>query len=401
MAKQKKENGEIKFSDKDDMKPHSEAKVALYGEYLKKYLAILSNAKFTSKLNIYDVFCGTGIYKNGKFGSPVRAFKAIQESRNFLIKNNLKVTPISLNINDGNPKSVDKVSLYLTQLNKEDRCCDLQITNLDASDAFKNIIAQLSSKSSRERSLIFIDPTGYKVIHRENLLTLLKLNTEVVLFLPVSFMYRFKEVVQKDYNKAAYVHLRRFLYEFFDESHPIRQEKEMDVFEFINHLEEALRFENTFYTTSFFLQRNTNNYYALFFITSNILGLQRIIDAKWEIDPEQGRGFVYEADAIPSQLPLFPEIKPPFFKLRMEELERKITLYISNNQNCTNCDLYQFVLTEGFRTPHANQVIKKLRQEPKIQVIDLETNKEVRGHGTYLDYDHFKNKHQRVAFKML
>ena len=62
-----------KISAKDVMKPHSEAKVLFYQKYLDIKLMILVCAHFTREIHIYDLFCGRGIYADGKKGSPIRA----------------------------------------------------------------------------------------------------------------------------------------------------------------------------------------------------------------------------------------------------------------------------------------------------------------------------------------
>ena len=61
--------------------PHTRAKLELYEKYLNRYLAILSRSQWISKINIYDIFCGTGIYKDGKAGSPIIAFNLIEKNR--------------------------------------------------------------------------------------------------------------------------------------------------------------------------------------------------------------------------------------------------------------------------------------------------------------------------------
>ncbi|MBK7882939.1 MAG: hypothetical protein IPJ81_03330 [Chitinophagaceae bacterium] len=53
------------------MLEHSKAKIELLEKYLQKYLNIISNDGFTNKINLFDLFCGEGIYENGGEGSPV------------------------------------------------------------------------------------------------------------------------------------------------------------------------------------------------------------------------------------------------------------------------------------------------------------------------------------------
>ena len=57
---------------------HSKAKVDFYKKYLEKYLGILFQSTYIEEINIYDLFCGIGIYENGKKGSPIVAFECIK-----------------------------------------------------------------------------------------------------------------------------------------------------------------------------------------------------------------------------------------------------------------------------------------------------------------------------------
>lgn len=401
MPRKAQKGKEVKFTEADEMQPHSEAKVALYRTYIEKYLAILSVAKFITQINIFDVFCGTGIYKNGKSGSPVAAYQAIIRTRKLMGDMNRPFKPIALIVNDGNPQSVSKVSAHLSALNAKESCCSLEFHNLDAKGMFTRTIDSLKTQDSSVRSLVFIDPTGYKDIHLENLNTLLKYKTEVILFLPVSFMYRFKGAVQKDYDNPSYVHLRRFIQEFFDEHHPIRKGDSMGVFQFINYLVEAFKFNGTYYSTSFFLQRNKANFYALFFITSNILGLERIIDTKWELDPYAGSGFVYEDIGYSQQLPLFADDKSTASGAKMRELEEFVEGMIQNNADCNNLMLYSWVLLKDFRIPQALQILIKWQESGRLLVWDVEKNKEARKKSFYLNYDYYKTNQIKATFKLI
>ncbi len=55
---------------KNNVLPHTQAKLDLYKTYLKIYFSVLGNVSFVKKINIFDIFCGTGIYDDGKIGSP-------------------------------------------------------------------------------------------------------------------------------------------------------------------------------------------------------------------------------------------------------------------------------------------------------------------------------------------
>ncbi len=60
-----RKNGMAKKDVKTNLLNHSEAKVRILGEYLKRYLNIISNDGYTQLIKIFDLFCGEGIYENG------------------------------------------------------------------------------------------------------------------------------------------------------------------------------------------------------------------------------------------------------------------------------------------------------------------------------------------------
>jgi len=394
-------DGEIQFTEKHDMKPHSEAKVTLYRVYIERYLAIIGLVPSFTKINVYDVFCGTGIYRNGKFGSPIVAYNAIQKTKGFFESTNKIFKTTTLTVNDGNIQSIGIVSSYLSGLNKENPCCKLDFHNKDASEMIDIIIERIKREPKTERNLIFIDPTGYKEIHRDDILKLMRFGTsEVILFLPVSHIHRFSNSAQQNEHNAGFRPLKGFIHEFFEESHPIRQGKELDVHQFVEHISEALKF-GKYYATSFFLQRNAANYYALFFITSNLLGLEKIIEAKWKIDPERGEGFLQEVKLSESQMPIFPEVEKTISNSRLTQLKSLLTDFITSKSNCSNCELYEYTLTKGFRPTHANQILTEWQNNKAISVLDIETNQPARKKSFYLNYDCYKINRNRVVFKFL
>ena len=66
--------------------PHSKAKLDLYRSYLEKYFAILGLAKGITKINLYDIFCGIGLYEDGNIGSPLIAVDCVKENNELFEK---------------------------------------------------------------------------------------------------------------------------------------------------------------------------------------------------------------------------------------------------------------------------------------------------------------------------
>jgi three-Cys-motif partner protein len=182
--------------------PHSQAKLDLFKSYLEKYLPILTLAKGITKINIYDIFCGSGVYEDGNIGSPLIAVECVRKTNQLMDKNNWTKKPITLSINDGEKGKIDNVKNLFNDVKIDN--LSLSFFNLDADDMLDKVISDINSFSTKERNLMFIDPYGYSHIDKGRILRLLKnARTEIVLFLPVMHMYRFSEIAILDQERKC------------------------------------------------------------------------------------------------------------------------------------------------------------------------------------------------------
>jgi three-Cys-motif partner protein len=383
-------------SAKEIMYPHSQAKLDYYQSYLKRYLPILRLAGFTEKIYIFDVFCGTGIYEDGTKGSPILAFEAIKNSYYNLSGKSL--TPVCLCANDLDSDKINGVKKYLSDKNKK-KYCDLGFYNKDASEFLDQIVKFVDTQNSASRNLVLIDPYGYKNIKKADLRRLLsKKNTEIILFLPISNIYRFSGKVLQETDKCI-VGLRDFIYSFFpDENHPMRNGKASCEKEFIEHIRTALNFDDEYYSTSFYLQRdNKGHYFAMFSITSNLKGLEKIVEVKWNLNDETGEGF----ELPKPMLGLFDdEFKEKTRDDQFNKLKNLVVDFISNKSIVNNKELYEFTLRNMFLIKHCNEVLKDLQKMGKIAVFDVEKNREARKGAFYLSYNNFTSKNVKVNISL-
>lgn len=210
--------------------------------------------------------------------------------------------------------------------------------------------------------------------------------TEIILFLPISHMQRFTDVAVKDEKEMAqYKPLRDFIDGFFpDPNHPIRQNT-VSVKEYIRYVTEALRLDSDIYTTSFYLERDKNKstFFALFFISPNIYGFEKILEVKWGLDEEAGRGF-----NIPERIGDLFEKEMALESKQNNALRLKKLLEEHLPKGRTNKEIYEFVLRNEFLPKHANEVLRKIQEEnPNFKVIDFNTGKPVRKGAFYIDHN--------------
>lgn len=382
-----------KKSAKDVMLPHSAAKVAFYRSYLEKLLSIMSVAKYFTRVNIFDVFCGRGVYADGGHGSPIQAMEAIKKVRENYPSN----TEFRLYLNDVVKKYVLGVKEYINEHFQADGLCKVKYLNAPAIRLFKELEAFLLTMPKTSKNLLFIDPYGYKDIHKNTLKRMMANDrTEILLFLPISFMHRFTHYAfDGNANKGA-LPLREFISEFFPEGHPVRSDEPMDVKQYIRELTKAFSFGGKYYTTSYFIERDSKNYFAVFFMTTNILGLEKAVDTMWELDEIEGKGF-HQADSVSRQTTMFDEFfKEEDHKARMEYLRLLIVAFLGKRAR-SNAEIYEFILQQGYRVPHVNEVLRSLQNEELIEVKMCDNGKMARKGAFYVNYSNAKDRRMPKA----
>lgn len=375
--------------------PHSQAKLGLYEKYLEHYLRVLSLASFCTKINLYDIFCGVGLYEDGNIGSPLIAAKRIKANNAFLKDLGKGLKPVGLTINDNQS---DKIESVKELLEKEDlEICKPLYYNLDADEMLDVVITQVNSFSNTEKNLIFIDPYGYSNIQKNKLEKLLKNNnTEIVLFLPVMQMYRFTTVALNDYERSCYANLRTFIKTFFPPDHTIHNDKIENIFEYINEIKKALSFNNRFYTSSHYIERDAGNYYALFYISPHIYGLDKMVEAKWSADPVTGKGFKQQ----PIQQSIFEtQFKEIDKRKQIDYLKSQILAELRRKQNLNNLEIYVLTLQNEFKPSHANGVLKDLLKLRAIKAFGPNNTLFLKEDGFGISYKDFSSKNIKVVFK--
>jgi three-Cys-motif partner protein len=376
----------MKLDVKKTLQIHSKAKVDFYKTYLERYVAILCQSQYIRHIRIYDVFCGMGIYEDGGKGSPVVAYdtiKSIYEAHK--VTNN---TEITLTINDKSPERIAKVNEYINS--HKHTYCKVCSYNLDIIQLLEKIVPEIISTPTDTRNLVFIDPYGYKDIKKELLQNLMKNGrTEVILFLPISHMQRFTNAAMQDEDSITqYEPLRNFVYSFFpQENHPIRKIT-VRAKEYIQYLADALKFDNQYFATSYYIERDKANYFALFFMSSNIFGFEKILDVKWTLDEEHGGGFKLPE---PTGNLFAEEFSLETKNDNARKLKAKLEEVLKRPQ--TNNELYEIVLRNEFLPKHANEVLRDMQQNnPRFTVINIATGKNARKNSFYLSYQHYKEE---------
>jgi len=362
---------------------HSEAKVRLLGEYLKRYLSIICNDGYTRRIKIYDLFCGEGLYENGGEGSPLVTMRQIKDIHFVSVAKASGIPKIDCHFNDIEGSKVKKVeqalkdkSLYYPEFG------DLHFSSEDYQLQYKNLLSQLPNlKALDQKAFIFIDPYEYKHIKASQIKNLMsKGSSEVLLWLPTQFMYRFA-------SNGTPEALKDFITEIIPKFNEWRPG---NVWSFISEMKQGFQdfLGNNFFVDTFTIQKDTNTVFCLFFFTSHIKGFEKMLEAKWEIDTEYGKGWDYTGNT-PS---LFHEHKTNPLETKLKEFLR--------SKKCYNGELYEFTLRQGFLPKHTNEICYNWRKEGKLSVIKADGTEITNKRHTYLSYKYFKEESQKVIFDL-
>lgn len=362
------------------MLDHSKAKIKLLSKYLEKYLNIISNDGFTKKISVFDLFCGEGIYDNDGEGSPIAILRILKELHFVNKAKNKNIPLIDLLFNDIDEFKIQKLKaiieerkLYYESFGK---------LNFRSKD-YKQILDGLSNyiqSFKNEKAFIFIDPYGYKEIRASEIKRLLQSKkSEVLLFLPTQFMYRFDE---KGTPQA--------LIEILEELVDLKDWKPNNsVYSFIEQFKNALKgyLANDFFVDTFTIKKDEATVFCLYFFSSHIRGFEKMLETKWEIDADEGKGWNYKGTGS------------LFSPLKTNSLEEELVKLLSTSNKIYNGDVYVFALRLGFLPLHCNEVFTSLQNQGRLDVLS-EKNEKIRKGAFYISYDNYKKNYSKVFYKL-
>ncbi|MCH9664870.1 MAG: three-Cys-motif partner protein TcmP [Gammaproteobacteria bacterium] len=311
-------------------------KVQVYSEYLSTYLAILNlpSNKF-EEIHIYEPLAGEGEDKiEGKDkifdGSVKQAFPIIEGNN----KNRPdKPNRIKYFINDKNTKKHNKLKeSFLTPDSQE----WLRIYNTDAQTFINERLQDIKGKNIH--SLWFVDPCGYTQVKKEDYKKIfndLGQKAELLIFVPLIYIIRFLAAL--DNKKVSGV--ADFLKDWDINRDELPANHKPQDFEKLLVSKMKKLFPNKYIKSySLALNDRPQDFFSLIFISSNIFGADKFLEAGERIFKKTRHGLSFggerynEKDAL-SKLKGFIEERPrnnvelyewgidnDFYPVKMKEL---------------------------------------------------------------------------------
>jgi three-Cys-motif partner protein len=360
---------------------HSEAKIRLLKLYLEQYLNILSASRYIGDIYLYDLFCGEGIYDGKGKGSPIVILETI---KNIFYQNKASGNSIGKFNCHFNDIDTEKVKILKSEIASRNlhytEIGELNFSEEDYRTLLPEVVKQINALK-KEKAFVFVDPYGYKDIRISDIKSLMQSGkSEVLLFLPTQFMFRFE-------SKGT----PESLIEFINELMPVEQWPVSETgIDFIENLTEAFRntMGNSYFVDSFIITRDKNQFFCLFFFTSHIYGFDRMLHAKWKIDEEEGRGWHYQIENS-----LFAQVDKKANTIKFEE---RLLDFLKTERS--NSDVYEFTLHCGHLPTHANEILEKKQEEGKLYSVKPDGTNSRKG-SFYLNYKTWKEEPNKIKLK--
>src|SRR6185312_1147684 len=196
------------------------------------------------------------------------------------------------------------------------------------------------------------------------------------------FMFRFANSAIDD-DSGGKEHLHHFIKEVLGDD--VKEFK--NAIDFINRLKEGFKASlKGSFVDSFTLEREKGQYFAMYFFTSHIKGFEKMLETKWEIDINNGRGYKYEKSG------------DLFSSTEVSDWEGRLKEYIGSEKRY-NADVYEFTLHNGFLPKHTNQILEDWLDAGKLSVIATE-GETAKRKAFYLNYKNYNAIPKRVHFKL-
>jgi three-Cys-motif partner protein len=322
-------------------------KLKIFEDYFKEWLPVFiaKPNPIWKEIQIFDLFAGEGKDVNDAPGSPLRILSIINDNRDNIIKNKIKVKVIF--------NEFDKAKFDLLVKNT-DLIVDVDICELNRhNDDFNKIFDRYYESMKTTANFLFLDQNGIKQITEEVFSKLIQLKqTDLLFFISSSYVKRFAEmeefskylkITKQDLKDKSYYHIHRII---------------------LNYYRNLIPSARKYFLAPFSIKK-PSGIYGLIFGTNHSYGLEKFLNVCWKHDGLTGEAnYDIDNEKINLSRPsLFHHLNVPSKRQVFEEnLKRKII----EGALKSNLDVYMYSLYEGFLPRDANLILKELKHSNKI-----------------------------------
>lgn len=336
----------------EQINPHSKVKLQIYKSYLEAYLSIMCNIPHIKDIFIVEPFAGKGIANNTEVGSALISKQVIE-------KTDSKTKHIFLILND---------KQFASDLEKNIKPDGnyIKVYNQDANTFIQKVLN--NSKMTTCHKLFFIDPWGYTQLNKETYNQLFSNNfLDIIIFIPIYHIYRF---LRKEINAQQLKPIANFLSHIgIDEKVVQECSNEQD---FILKILEALKRRAKTDFVYYKIIKNTtyNSEYALFFISKNILGAEKFLEALEKVKEQD------------------------LFQSTISDEDDNFIELLRVNSPLDNTEIYEIGIKNAYLPKRINIILRELENKKEIKISECSNRK--RG-SFYIAYRYYKDKAKKLT----
>lgn len=349
------------------MAGHTAAKLEILKSYLQAWFPILSRGQNFDRIIYIDGFAGPGRYKQGEDGSPIIALKAARGAFGMQFRN-----PFEFHFVERKPSAAIALKANIEHLRQQSglpTTFEIHVhERLTFAQAYEQRIRARLHAHPQAPAFALVDPFGWTGIPMSILSEIMKRRSAEIL---VNFMFeeinRFIDHPEQHQNFDLLFGCtvwrqasgmvggarKKFIHDLYrDQLRRVAGAKQVRSFEMRN-------------------ERGTTDYF-LYFASNNILGLSKMKEAMWKVDP--GGGFMFSDATNFDQAVLFQPAPD------RQELRRLIGERFAN-QRATVQQVENFVVADTpFNANHYLRVLAVMEADGRLTYLNPPAG---RRRGTY------------------
>lgn len=281
-----------------ELAAHTAAKLEILGAYLRAWFPILSRGRKFDRIIYIDGFAGPGRYKQGEDGSPIIALKAALSALNGQIQ-----MPYEFHFVERKRRVAAALQANIEHL-KQHRVVPPSVEifvheRMAFEEAYSRHIRARLQAHPRAPAFALVDPFGWTGIPMAILAELMQRPSTEIL---VNFMFeeinRFINHPEQGRNFDALFACTEWR-RAYDMTGGTRKKFIHDLYRDRLHRAAGAKYVRSFEMRN---ERNVSDYF-LYFASNNLLGLAKMKEAMWKVDP--GGGFTFSDATNLDQTVLF------------------------------------------------------------------------------------------------
>lgn len=352
------------------IREHTKIKLDIYKKYITAYLPIILSVNFFEYIVIVEPCAGVGITDDGEEGSAVISKKSIIANSDTAKRLGKKMR---LLLNDFIKESFDKLKKNTQPENFD----FISIYQKDANEFLEMVtsdIQLIKNNGKAVHALYFLDPYGYTEINVDTYDSHIfsGVGKDILIFIPISHIYRAKGGNDSRTIPKKLLNLFDYLQITLED---VKAAKSIQKLADLINTAIKHKAQTPYVYNKIIQNKEANNAsHALFFLTKNILGANKFLEAIDKVEEDNRKQRLFN-----------------FYDFIEYDKEKILVNILSESKEVTNVILYEKGIEAGLLPKHVLKVLKDLEKRNKV-IVQAISPYERKRKGFYINHEDFKNR---------